>query len=58
MDGGFVNFRCPKVETRKDYIVVCESYLRFGRFSSFVTDPYFSVIGDSGSRSPPFTIKK
>lgn len=30
MDGGFVNFRCPKVETRKNYIVACELYLRFG----------------------------
>lgn len=30
MDVGFVNFRCPKVETRKNYIVVCEPYLRFG----------------------------
>lgn len=38
MDGGFVNFRCPKVETRKNYIVV--------------------LIGDSGNRSPLFTIKK
>ncbi|KAF4617374.1 hypothetical protein D9613_005680 [Agrocybe pediades] len=35
---GFVTFKCPKVDSRKDYIVV--------------------LFGDSGNRSPTFTIQK
>lgn len=52
---GYVKFNCPKVEAGSNYIVVCKCLARIVdliRRDSFLR----SVFGDSGNRSPKFSI--